>query len=82
MVGLAEERHYPQLSVKNNNGLGWPRPEQVPLILADEPTGNLDPQTSLEIMALLEQINRIGATVVMATMPQQCRYVSETRDRP
>ncbi len=39
-----------------------------PLILmADEPTGNLDPATSVEIMKLLDRINRIGTTVIMAT---------------
>lgn len=37
------------------------------VLLADEPTGNLDPDTSADIMLLLERINRIGTTVVMAT---------------
>lgn len=37
------------------------------LIVADEPTGNLDPQTSESIMALLEEINRNGTTVVICT---------------
>jgi len=37
------------------------------VIIADEPTGNLDPDTSWEIMRLLEEINFRGATVVMAT---------------
>ncbi|PWN02387.1 cell division ATP-binding protein FtsE [Nocardioides silvaticus] len=37
------------------------------IIIADEPTGNLDPQTSVGIMNLLEDINQRGTTVVMAT---------------
>jgi cell division transport system ATP-binding protein len=37
------------------------------LLLADEPTGNLDPNTSQEIMALIERINLAGTTVIMAT---------------
>ncbi len=37
------------------------------LLMADEPTGNLDPETSWEIMDLLEKINQTGTTVVMAT---------------
>jgi cell division transport system ATP-binding protein len=38
-----------------------------PLLLCDEPTGNLDPDTSVGIMQLLYRINRSGTTVVMAT---------------
>jgi cell division transport system ATP-binding protein len=37
------------------------------LILADEPTGNLDPQTSSEVLDVLRKINSIGKTVIMAT---------------
>ncbi|MEN3359709.1 MAG: cell division transport system ATP-binding protein, partial [Mycobacteriales bacterium] len=37
------------------------------VLLADEPTGNLDPETSQDIMQLLERINRTGTTVLMAT---------------
>jgi len=37
------------------------------VLLADEPTGNLDPQTSREIVGILDRINRTGTTVVMAT---------------
>ncbi|MGH3563411.1 MAG: cell division ATP-binding protein FtsE [Mycobacterium sp.] len=37
------------------------------VLLADEPTGNLDPETSKDIMDLLERINRTGTTVLMAT---------------
>ncbi len=37
------------------------------LILADEPTGNLDPQTSVEVMQVLQEINKQGNTILMAT---------------
>ncbi len=37
------------------------------LILADEPTGNLDPQTSVEVMEVLRKINSAGKTIIMAT---------------
>lgn len=37
------------------------------LILADEPTGNLDPQTSVEVMQVLREINKNGNTILMAT---------------
>ncbi|MEW5675999.1 ATP-binding cassette domain-containing protein [Flavobacterium enshiense] len=37
------------------------------LILADEPTGNLDPQTSVEVMEVLKKINQNGKTIIMAT---------------
>lgn len=50
-----------------------------PLVLADEPTGNLDPATADEIMALLGRINRLGATVVMST--HNARAVNEMRRR-
>ncbi len=38
-----------------------------PLLIADEPTGNLDPKNSLEIMQILEQINEKGITVIVST---------------
>ncbi|WP_234123053.1 cell division ATP-binding protein FtsE [Clostridium hydrogenum] len=40
-------------------------------IIADEPTGNLDPDTAMEIMNLLDDINKAGTTVLMATHAQQ-----------
>ena len=38
-----------------------------PILIADEPTGNLDPETAWEIMKILRDINRRGTTVLMAT---------------
>lgn len=37
------------------------------VLIADEPTGNLDPETSWEILEVLEEVNRLGTTVIMAT---------------
>lgn len=41
------------------------------VVIADEPTGNLDPETSWEIMRLFEDINSSGTTVIMATHSQE-----------
>ena len=41
------------------------------ILIADEPTGNLDPETSMEIMDILERINEQGTTIVMATHNSQ-----------
>ena len=49
------------------------------LLICDEPTGNLDPQTSVGIMKLLDRINRTGTTVVMATHDQN--IVDQMRKR-
>ncbi len=49
------------------------------ILLADEPTGNLDPETSLGIMRLLDRINRLGTTVVMAT--HDAKIVDQMRKR-
>jgi cell division transport system ATP-binding protein len=40
------------------------------VLLADEPTGNLDPNTSVDIMRLLDKVNKIGTTILMATHVQ------------
>ena len=37
------------------------------ILICDEPTGNLDPHTSMEIMKVLEEINKLGTTIIMAT---------------
>jgi cell division transport system ATP-binding protein len=41
-----------------------------PILIADEPTGNLDPQTSLEVMEVLEKVNRRGITILVSTHDQ------------
>jgi len=49
------------------------------LILADEPTGNLDSRTSVEIMAILQRLNQAGATIVLVTHePDIATYSSRT----
>jgi len=49
------------------------------LILADEPTGNLDTQTSKEIMLLFQQLNRQGITIVLVTHePYIAAYTQRT----
>ncbi|MFC2726435.1 MAG: cell division ATP-binding protein FtsE, partial [Corynebacterium matruchotii] len=49
------------------------------VLLADEPTGNLDPETADGIMVLLNQINRTGTTIVMST--HNARAVNDMRRR-
>lgn len=71
LVGLAEKTDmYPdQLSGGEQQRVSVARAmvNRPPLLVCDEPTGNLDPAISLGIMKLLERINRTGTTVVMAT---------------
>lgn len=52
---------------------------QPPILVADEPTGNLDPETSIGIMQLLDRIHRIGTTVVVATHDKEMVDVMQRR---
>ncbi|MBR2683748.1 MAG: cell division ATP-binding protein FtsE [Atopobiaceae bacterium] len=71
LVGLSERMDaYPdQLSGGEQQRVSVARAmvNRPPLLICDEPTGNLDPAISLGIMKLLDRINRTGTTVVMAT---------------
>jgi cell division transport system ATP-binding protein len=71
LVGLAEkiDRYPDELSGGEQQRVSVARAfvNKPPLLIADEPTGNLDPETSFGIMELLSRINRTGTTVLIAT---------------
>ncbi|MCW4023164.1 MAG: ABC transporter ATP-binding protein [archaeon] len=71
MVGLEQRKnHFPaQLSGGERQRIAFARAlaNEPPLLLADEPTGNLDTGTGLEIFRILEQIKNDGKTVIVAT---------------
>lgn len=71
LVGLGDkvDRFPKQLSGGEQQRVSVARAfvNRPPILLADEPTGNLDPGTSVGIMKLLDRINRTGTTIVMAT---------------
>jgi putative ABC transport system ATP-binding protein len=75
-VGLADKAHRlpSQISGGENERVAIARAivNEPPVLLADEPTGNLDTRTTQEIMELLQRLNAGGMTIVMVTHSRQC----------
>lgn len=82
-VGLLDrETSYPlTLSTGEQQRVGIARAvvNRPPLLLADEPTGNLDPELSREVMSLFQQFKQVGVTVLVAT--HDLNLVSESGER-
>lgn len=70
-VGLLDKEKQPPITLSGGEqqrvGIARAVVNKPPILLADEPTGNLDPELSHEIMNLFEQFNRVGVTVLIAT---------------
>lgn len=83
MVGLADKyRAYPkQLSGGEQQRVAIARAlvNEPPILIADEPTGNLDPENSVEIMKMLDEINKRGTTVVVVTHNQEIVNMMQKR---
>jgi putative ABC transport system ATP-binding protein len=87
-VGLVDRsHHFPnQLSGGQQQRVAIARAlvNQPTIVLADEPTGNLDTRTSIEIMATFQELNRQGITIILVThehdIAAYCRRIIEFRD--
>lgn len=83
MVGLGDKyKFYPkQLSGGEQQRVAIARAlvNQPPILIADEPTGNLDPENSVEIMKILDEINKQGTTVVVVTHNQEIVNMMQKR---
>ncbi len=87
-VGLADRtHHFPnQLSGGQQQRVAIARAlvNQPAIVLADEPTGNLDTRTSIEIMATFQELNRQGITIILVThehdIAAYCKRIIEFRD--
>jgi macrolide transport system ATP-binding/permease protein len=82
-VGLAERVHHEPSQMSGGQqqrvAIGRALVNRPPLVLADEPTGNLDSRTSVEILRMFQQLNAEGITVVLVTHdPQVAAYAHRT----
>jgi cell division transport system ATP-binding protein len=80
---LGKERMLPlELSVGEQQRVGIARAiiGRPPLLIADEPTGNLDPELAAEVMNLFRRLNEVGVTVVVATHDMHLVQASGLRE--